>query len=236
MVNTYVDIQEIHIMYKKVYVVAEELIADAITLYKKESYARAYYLAQAALGEFGKLNMIYAQALRVYNKEKITTKEMAVRLSEEYTDDTLVSGIVLLIEKDLINYPAKIDSILHQPNIRFSDDLNSFAEEILEDTTIVSLLEAYKLLKSTKVLSGNELSRELCGHVNKFRSNLMKVSYLNEEFVMPSEVVTVELCKKRLMSVITVKRIYEITGYQNKSFDLFEFEAEHYRKIEEKLI
>ena len=73
-----VNIQELHIMYKKAFIIANELVEDALTLYKKESYARAYYLAQAAFEEFGKLNMLYAQALRVYNKEKVTIKEMVV--------------------------------------------------------------------------------------------------------------------------------------------------------------
>lgn len=236
MVKKSSKINNLHIMYKKVYIVANDLLDDALTLYKKGSFGSSYYLAQKALEEYEKLNILYAQALRVHNDENIKMEELAVRVTDKNSDDDLGYGIILLIEKDFIKYPPKIDNVLHQPNLKIPDNLEEFKEYILEDSSIINILEAYKLIKSSKVLNESELSKELYYHLHGLKNHILQTNFYKEEFVMPSEILSKEVSKKRLMSVLVLQRIHEITGYHHEPFDLFKFEEGHYKKIVEKLM
>lgn len=234
--NTIYKVEDIHIMYKKVYFAAKSLVKDVKLLFNNGSYATAYNLAQVALEEFGKLNMLYALALRIHNKGKVTFNEIAVNLKNKNFDDDLGNGIVLLIEKNYIDYPPEIDSLLHQTNLEISMDIDKLEELITEDTLIVNLLEAYKELKANGILKNSNLSRNLSYHLEALKGNSLQASFYNEEFVMPFEVITKELCTARIMSVLILQRMYEINGYHDKEFDLFNFDYKYYQRIEDQVL
>lgn len=229
-------VKDIHTMYKKVYISANEVVKDARLLFENGSFDRAYYLAQTALEEFSKLNILYAFALRVHNNILVTVEDVIVKMKgRNLDDDDLAYGIVLLIEKNFINYPPVIDSLLHQPRLNINLNISHLEEQLSSDDLVINVLETYKELSSLGILNKRELSRELFQHVNSYKKHSLQSSFYNEQLVMPFEVITEELCTARLITVLVLQRIFEISGYQRKDFELFKFDEKYYNRIEERL-
>lgn len=217
-------VDEIHVMYKKVYMTAQELVEDAKVLFEDGSYARAYKLAQVALQEYNKLNMLYAIALKIYNKDIVTFEEIAVRLGNENIDDDLGYGIMLLMEKDFIDYPLEIEVVMQQMNLEISSDLQKLEQSLSEDVLIMDILKAYKKIVSVGVLKDIFVLKSLQNHINSFSKNSLIPSFQGKELIMPSEVINRELSNARIMTVLVVQKIHEMTGYYDKKFDLFKFD------------
>lgn len=231
MIDKKLKVKDIHFIYKLAHENANELMEDAIILYKNKRYARAFYLAQISLEEFGKLNKLYAQALRLYNKEKVNWEGLSASMENCEIDDDLILGIVLMVEKKFINYSPKIDILLHQPKIIFPEDFSIFQDWILDDTVLVDILKVYKTLNTPGILKEPIQRQEIAKQIYKYTLNSSRINFYGNDFVVPSEIISEERCKRRLMSVLIQSRISELAGYHEKRFDLFKFSKEHYVRL-----
>lgn len=144
---------------------------EAKLLYKLKKYARAYHLAQVALEELDKLNLLYAQALRLYNKENVTWKGLIGSINNSAFDDNIILGIVLIAEKNYVNYPVTIDALLYQPKATFPEDYSEFKELILDDAVLVDILSVYQSLNTVEILNEPGLRDRIREHINKYRLN-----------------------------------------------------------------
>lgn len=135
------DVDQLEHAYIMVYENASELLEEASILYDNERYARAYFLAQIAHEEIGKLPMILHEATRAANKEKHDWKKFYKRLRSHAA-------------KNQVN--VVFDNLLEEPNFNwdFKEIKNDVKRlNILKNASLYSDLDENKFVKPSAIVN-----------------------------------------------------------------------------------
>lgn len=135
------DVDQLEHAYIMVYENASELLEEANILYDNERYARAYFLAQIAHEEIGKLPMILHEATRAANKEAHDWKKFYKRLRSHNA-------------KNQIN--VIFDNVLEEPDFNwdFKEIKNDVKRlNILKNASLYSDLDENKFVKPSAIVN-----------------------------------------------------------------------------------
>lgn len=135
--------------YIKIHENASELIEEARILLDNEKYARAYFLAQIASEEIGKLPIIFQEATKSYYKEKHDWKRFNKRLRSHIDKNRMTETISQFPQHDGDEIRKKADKLNLFKNSSLYADLENNrytkpSEKISKNTAIIRIEETEK--------------------------------------------------------------------------------------------
>lgn len=217
-------IKDIEQIYEKIYFNACELIEDAELLYDHNRYARAYLAAQIAFEELGKLPMLYTTALNLYNGIDIEWKDLNFKLRNHKAKTSLSLAIVMMFEKFIIKYEEEDRGYTKGDKFIMPKDMASFKEILDNDLFSIDMERFYKAFKDTDMQKDFLLRKDIAEYMNDYKNHSLYADFKEGVFLMPSEIIDRETCRKRLQTVLLQKKYLEMTALHKNGFRLYKYE------------
>lgn len=221
-------IEDIENIYSKIYFNACELIEDAELLYKYERYARSYLAAQIAFEELGKLPMLYTVAIKLHNGIEVNWKDISSRLRNHRTKSSTSLSIVEMFEKAFIQLEDVGGLLQEGDKLIMPHDIESFKKILDNNSFTFNFLEVFKSYKEEDLGEEYLIRQSKAKYLNDYKNHSLYSDFREGEFLMPSEIIDEEKCRRRLRAVLLQQKIAEITIKNQDGLILFKYGESHF--------
>lgn len=212
------SIENLQLVYNKIYNNALELILDGELLLENKRLARAYLCFQIAIEELGKLPMINTVAIKKHNREKIDWKELNRRLRSHKKKNSMADVMrrsfytAVLMEK---SYEPKLEISIHALKMAFKN----YKEELKKNPQILLNQQVSSLFSFTEP-SIERLKEDIELRNNK--KNLSLYSDFNgKDFVSPNEYIEETDVKEIMVDAYFQQLVIEMSEIHINGFILF---------------